>query len=79
MSNPIRCFSTNASIGEYYPAYVALRDHLNKNPPKKGDKLLTDYLDEFGINLYPQIMRFTTHVRFIDAHHITKEPQNNDN
>ena len=74
MSNPIRCFSTNTPIGEYYTVYMAIRDHLNKNPPKKGDKTMIDYLNEFGISLYPQIMRTTTNVRFIDAHLINKQP-----
>lgn len=73
MSNLIRCYSTNTTIGEYYTVYMALRDHLNKHPPKKGDKTLIDYLNDFGITLYPQIMRTTTHVRFIDAYLINKE------
>ena len=77
MSNPIRCFSTNSAIGEYYSVYMALRDHLHKNPPKEGEKQLIDYLNEFGITLYPQIMRTTTTVRFIDAYLINKEPQKN--
>lgn len=68
MSNPIRCFSTNTTIGEYYTVYMALRKHLTENPPKKGEKQMIDYLNEFGITLYPQIMRTTSHVRFIDAH-----------
>lgn len=74
MSNPIRCFSTNTSIGEYYTVYMALRDHLNKNPPKKGEKTMIDYLNDFGITLYPQIMRTTANVRFVDAYLISKQP-----
>jgi DNA-directed RNA polymerase subunit N (RpoN/RPB10) len=77
MSNPIRCFSTNTAIGEYYSAYMVIRDYLNENPPKKGEKQLIDYLRDFDIVLYPQIMRTTTHVRFIDAYLINKEPQKN--
>ena len=77
MSNPIRCYSTNTAIGEYYSVYMALRDHLRKNPPKEGEKQLIDYLSDFGITLYPQIMRTTTNVRFIDAYLINKEPQKN--
>jgi len=77
MSNPIRCYSTNTAIGDYYSAYMALRDHLRKNPPKEGEKQLIDYLSDFGITLYPQIMRTTTNVRFIDAYLINKEPQKN--
>lgn len=73
MSDPIRCPSTNTVLGEYYPIYMAIRDHLHKNPPKEGDKNMVDYLNEFGIILYPQIMRITTHVRFIDAYLINKE------
>lgn len=77
MSNPIRCYSTNTAIGEYYAVYMELRDHLQKNPPKKGEKEVLDYLREFGITLYPQIMRTISNVRFIDAHLISKEPQKN--
>ena len=77
MSNPIRCYSTNTAIGEYYSAYMVLRDHLHKNPPKEGEKQLIDYLNDFGIILYPQIMRTTTNVRFIDAYLINKEPRKN--
>ena len=77
MSDPVRCYSTNVVIGEYYSVYMALRDHLNKNPPKKGEKQLIDYLNDFGITLYPQIMRTTTNVRFIDAYTINKEPKKN--
>lgn len=77
MSNPIRDYSTNTAIGEYYSAYMALRDHLRKNPPKEGEKQLTDYLSDLGITLYPEIMRTTTNVRFIDAYHINKEPLKN--
>ena len=73
MSDPIRCFTTNTPIGEYYTVYMALRDHLHKNPPKKGEKEIIDYLKEFGIVLYPQIMRTTTNARFIDAHLIDKK------
>lgn len=72
MSNPVRCYSTNVSIGEYYTAYMAIRDYLNKHPPKKGGKTIIDYLNDFGISSYPQIMRTTAHVRFIDAHLIKK-------
>jgi DNA-directed RNA polymerase subunit N (RpoN/RPB10) len=72
MSDPIRCFSTNSAIGEYYMIYVAIRDHLNRHPPGQGDKTLVDYLREFGITQYPQIMRMTSHVRFIDAHTINR-------
>ena len=78
MSNPIRCYSTNTAIGEHYSAYMALRDHFNKNPPKEGEKTLVQHLSGFGITLYPQIMRTTTNVRFIDAYLINKEPQKND-
>ena len=74
MSNPVRCFSTNTSIGEYYTVYMAIRDHLNKNPPKEGEKTMIDYLNDFGITLYPQIMRTTTNTRFIDAYLINKQP-----
>lgn len=77
MSNPIRCYSTNTAIGEYYSVYMALRDYLEQNPPKKGEKQLINYLSDFGITLYPQIMRTTTNVRFIDAYHINKDPQKN--
>lgn len=77
MSNPIRCFSTNTAVGEYYSAYMAIRDYLRKNPPKEGEKKLIDYLSDFGITLYPQIMRTTTNVRFVDAYLINKEPQKN--
>jgi DNA-directed RNA polymerase subunit N (RpoN/RPB10) len=78
MSNPIRCYSTNTAIGEYYSAYMAIRDHLNKNPPADGEKQIVDYLRDFGIILYPEIMRITTNSRFIDAHLINKPPQKND-
>lgn len=74
MSNPIRCYSTNSSIGEYYTVFMALRDHLNRNPPAEGEKQLIDYLKEFGIVLYPQIMRTITNARFIDAGNIHIEP-----
>ena len=77
MSNPIRCYSTNTAIGEYYSVYMALRDHLRKNPPKEGEKQLTDYLSDLGITLYPQLMRTTTNVRFIDGYFINKEPLKN--
>lgn len=77
MSNPIRCFSTNSTIGEYYSVYMALRDHFNEHPPAPGEKTLVEHLRGFGIDLYPQIMRTTTNVRFIDAHLINKEPTKN--
>ena len=77
MPIPVRCFSTNSAIGEYYTVYVALRDYLLKNPPKEGEKTLLDYLHDFGIILYPQIMRITTHTSFIDAYHIHQEPHKN--
>lgn len=77
MSNPIRCFSTNTAIGEYYSVYMALRDYLRKHPPKDGEKQITDFLSEFGITTIPQIMRTITNVRFIDAYLINKDPQKN--
>jgi hypothetical protein len=77
MSSQVRCPSTNTAIGEYTPIYMALRDHLNKNPPKKGEKQLIDYLHEFGLTEYPQLMRATTAERFIDGANINKEPQKN--
>lgn len=77
MSNPIRCYSTNTAIGEYYSVYMALRDHFRKNPPKEGEKQLTDCLSDLGITLYPQIMRTTTNARFIDAYLIYEEPLKN--
>ena len=77
MSNPIRCYSTNTAIGEYYSIYMALRDHLRENPPKKGEKQLIDYLYDFGITQYPQIMRTVTNRRFVDAYHINGEARKN--
>ena len=68
MSDPIRCYSTNTDIGAYYTVYMALRDHLNKNPPPAGGKGLVNYMEEFGVTSYPQLMRMTGHVRFVDAH-----------
>lgn len=68
MSDPIRCYSTNVDIGAYYVVYMAIRDHLTRNPPADGEKGLVDYMREFGITSYPQLMRMTGHVRFVDAH-----------
>ena len=69
MSYPIRDFSAGgAAIGDYMVVITALRAEFEKNPPKPGEKQLIDYIKEFGLTLYPQIMRVTTSVRFIDAH-----------
>jgi len=68
MSNPIRCPSTNDSIGEYYAAYMALNEYITDHPTGKQ---MIDYLRDFGISNYPQIMRIITNIRFIDAHRIT--------
>lgn len=78
MSNPVRCFSTNETIGEYYYAFMVLREYLNNNPPLEGEKTMVEYLKEFGIRLYPQIMRTIANVRFIDAHNIYNQPQKNE-
>jgi hypothetical protein len=64
----------NTEIGEYYTVYMAIRDHLHKFPPKKGDKTMINYLNEFGITYYPEIMRTISNVRFIDADLIYKTP-----
>ena len=72
MSDPIRCFSTNRDIGAYRVLFDAIKDHLNKNPPKEGEPTLLDYMKEFGINQYPQIMRMTNYVEFKDAHLLNK-------
>jgi hypothetical protein len=77
MSTQIRCYSTNTASGEYSAVYMALRDHFHKNPPKPGEKQLIDYLHEFGLTEYPQLMRATTAERFIDGANINKEPQKN--
>lgn len=69
MSYPIRDFSAGgAAIGDYMVVIAALRSEFKKNPPKPGEKQLIDYIKEFGLTLYPQIMRATTSVRFVDAH-----------
>jgi hypothetical protein len=68
MSDLIRDFSTNMSIGAWYRVYSEIRQYLVNNPPKEGEKQLIDYLHEFGITEYSQIMHLTSHVRFTDAH-----------
>lgn len=78
MSNPVRDFSMNETIGEYYYAFMALRAYFNDNPPLKGDKQMLHYLNEWGINLYPSITRTITNVRFIDAANIYKRPYKNE-
>ncbi len=73
MACPIRDYSTNTSIGEFWVVYNAIKKHLDKNPPKKGDKKLIDYLHEVEQHLYPQIMRTTTTVRPQDAYFLGKK------
>jgi DNA-directed RNA polymerase subunit N (RpoN/RPB10) len=75
MSNPVRDFTSNTAIGEYYTVYVAIRSHLDKHPPKKGEKQLSDYLNDFGMTQYSQRMRTTTTIRFIDGFLINKDMQ----
>jgi hypothetical protein len=47
---------------------ILYRIYGHSNPPKQGEKTITDYLKEFGITEYPQVMRMTTHIKFSDAH-----------
>ena len=78
MSNPVRDFSMNETIGEYYYAFMALRAYLNDNPPLAGESQMLDYFKEFGITRYPSITRTITNVRFIDAVNIYKRPYKNE-
>ena len=77
MSNPIRCFTTNTTIGEYYPLYMALKAHFNEHPPATGEKTLIEHMKGLGIELYPQLMRTVATVQFIDAQYINKYPTKN--
>lgn len=71
MPPPIRCFTTNEAIGQYYLVIDAIRKHLEKNTE---DKTLSDYLAEFTLTSYPQRMRIIGYTRFQDAHLTTHNP-----
>lgn len=73
MPPPIRCFSTNEDIGQYYLVLSAIRKHLKQNPPKDGEKNMMDYFNEFTLTSYPARMRITCFARFQDAHLITHD------
>jgi hypothetical protein len=60
--------STNTAIAQYYVAIDAIKAYLHENPPKPGEKTLLDYYSDFGITLYPQLMRAVTRRNFDLAH-----------
>lgn len=72
MACPIRCYSTNVAIGEYYTVIMEIKKYLHENPPKPGEKTFVDYLNDFGITQYPQTMRIISTVNFFDAHMLNK-------
>jgi hypothetical protein len=74
MANSMRCSSTNTDVGEYYELFMGLRNYLNINPPKAGEKTLVEYLAELGIIKYPEIGTTIANVRFVDAHLINNHP-----
>lgn len=68
MSDYIRDPSTNKLIGQYYPLYMATLAYYNKNYPDKANEMIIADIKEWGLDIYPCIMRMITHLRFIDAH-----------
>ena len=63
-----RCYSTNTAYSQYIPLYMALRTYFANNPPAEGEPTLLDHIKEWGVDIYPCLMRIVSNVRFIDAH-----------
>jgi DNA-directed RNA polymerase subunit N (RpoN/RPB10) len=74
MPGPIRCYSTNAAIGDKYAVYKAIQAHLEKNPPKQGEMTLMDHLRGLGVVKYPQIMRIVSTTSYVESHRYARDP-----
>ena len=68
MSGSNRDYSTNIVYGQYMKLFEALRTYYINNPPGEGEPTLLDHVKEWGVDIYPCLMRLASHLHFIDAH-----------
>jgi hypothetical protein len=76
MTSLIRCYESNRAIGQYSRILTAIKEELERNPPKDGEKTLEDYYDAFDLNI-PQRMHVFSHFKPQDLHLLTPNPIKN--